>query len=731
MSGWVLNDHEGVLIEVEGSADAVAALLRSLRQQAPPLARVEAVEVWDLAPSGGSGFEIRPSDGGGEPDAAVSPDAATCDACLAELLDLGNRRYRYPFINCTDCGPRFSIVDGVPYDRALTTMASFEMCESCRAEFDDPGDRRFHAQPNACTRCGPRARLLDRSGEPLPSTGAEDSVASAARALREGSIVAIKGLGGYHLACRADDESAVAALRGRKHREEKPFALMAADLAAAAALVEIDAAGAALLGGRERPIVLLPRRQGAEVAASVAPGLSELGLMLPYSPLHHLLLGDAGVTLVMTSGNVSDEPIAYHDAEAIQRLGAIADLFLVHDRPIATRTEDSVLRPLGGRPLMLRRSRGFVPSPTPLPIEAGAHLLAVGAELKSTFCLARGRHAWTGPHIGDLRDFESLASFGEGIEHLQRLFAVEPALCAHDLHPSYLSTRYALEREGVEPVGVQHHHAHLAACLAEHGVTDTAVGAIYDGAGYGTDGTIWGGEILAGDLARCERQGSLWPLRLPGGDAAVREPWRMACSWLAAAHGTKSPELPEALDGEVDPLAWRNVCRIAAGGPTSPLTSSMGRLFDAVAALCGIRSRVSYEGQAAIELEAACAGGEQGCYPLPLAEADGRILLDARETILAVERDLSDRVGVALVAARFHEAVAEATAEACARAAAGPMPVVLSGGVFQNRRLLTRTAAILRDRGFEVLVPELLPPNDGGISYGQAAVAAARLAEHG
>jgi hydrogenase maturation protein HypF len=492
----------------------------------------------------------------------------------------------------------------------------------------------------------------------------------------------------------------------------------------------LDEDGARLLGGRERPIVLLQRRPGAAVADSVAPGAPELGLMLPYSPLHHLLLSDTGTGLVMTSGNLSDEPIAFRDSDALRRLGGIADLFLTHDRRIETRTEDSVLRPRAGRTSMLRRSRGYVPAPIPLPIEARVPLLAVGAELKSTFCLARGPRAWVGPHIGDLADFETLLSFGEGIEHFQQLFAVEPELCAHDLHPSYLSTGYAREREGLDLVGVQHHHAHLAACLAEHGMTGLALGAIYDGAGYGSDGTIWGGEIIRGDLAGFERMARLWPVRLPGGDMAAREPWRMACSWLAAAHRTELPEPPEGLDGAVDPAAWRNVARLAADGLASPLTSSVGRLFDAVAALCGIRPRVTYEGQAAIELEAACEKAERGAYPLPLVEdgeSDGA-RLDARETILAVECDLSDGVPVPRIAARFHNGLATATAEACARFASYELPVVLSGGVFQNRRLLESTVAMLADRGIEALVPEQLPPNDGGISYGQAAVAAARSA---
>lgn len=471
---------------------------------------------------GERGFAIVESEAAGAPAALVSPDSATCERCLAELFDPADRRFRYPFINCTDCGPRFTIVRGVPYDRPLTTMAGFAMCTPCRAEYDDPADRRFHAQPNACPRCGPAARLVDAAGVEVPADGAADAVAAAARALAAGAIVAIKGLGGYHLSCRAGDRGAVSRLRGRKHRYDKPFAVMVPDLAAARRIVQLDGAEERLLAGRERPILLARRRADAAVADAVAPRHRDLGVMLPYSPLHHLLLSDlaaldrvGGVApvLVMTSGNVSDEPIAYRDDEALGRLAGIADLFLVHDRPIHTRTDDSVVRvvTVGGarRTLTLRRSRGFVPAPLPLPVPAPAPLLACGAEQKSTFCLASGERAWVGHHIGDLENFETLRSFREGVEHFERLFATRPALVAHDLHPEYLSTKYALERSELEPVGVQHHHAHMAACLAEHGRSDPAIGVIYDGTGWGPDGTVWGGELLPGDLRGFARIGHL------------------------------------------------------------------------------------------------------------------------------------------------------------------------------------------------------------------------------
>jgi hydrogenase maturation protein HypF len=738
LGGYVLNDSRGVLLEVEGDRGEVAGFLNRLAPEAPPLAVLDRVSCEDCALTGDDGFVIAPSPAGGVPDAPVTPDSATCPDCLRELRDPADRRFRYPFINCTNCGPRFTIVRGVPYDRPLTTMAPFVMCDACRAEYEDPHNRRFHAQPNACPACGPALRLLTAAGAPAPG----DPLAATVGALRAGKIVAVKGIGGYHLACRADAEAAVAALRARKHREDKPFALMAPSLDAAQALVLLDARASALLTSSQRPIVLAPRRPDAAVAPSVAPGAPELGVMLPYSPLHHLLLDDVGTTLVMTSANVSDEPIAYRDGEAVHRLAGIADLLLVHDREIETRTDDSVVRvvDLAGSPrtLCLRRSRGYVPAGLPLPLPGAGTprpLLACGAELKNTFCVAKGRRAWVSHHVGDLHNYETLRSFTEGIDHFRRLFSVTPEVVAHDLHPEYLSTKYALDLHGVRCEPVQHHHAHLAACLAEHGIAPTrpAVGAIFDGTGYGTDGTIWGGELLVGDLLGFRRGAALRAVPMPGGERAIKQPWRMACAWLAAA-APEVDELPDSLRGRVTPRAWELVGRLARGdGPASPITTSMGRLFDAVAALTGIRAEVNYEGQAAIELEAACDPGERGSYPVALGDAGGLPALDPRETILAVAADVRAGVARGVVAGRFHNAIAGATVDICARLAGrhDTELVVLSGGVFQNRRLLESVAAGLTAAGLRVLVPERLPVNDGGIAYGQAAVAAARLVAEG
>jgi hydrogenase maturation protein HypF len=736
LDGFVLNDTHGVLLEVEGRPTEVERFVERLSSQAPPLARIERVDSRAVEATGAAGFRIVTSRAGGEVDAPVSPDMTTCADCLAEVRDPDDRRYRYPFTNCTNCGPRFTIVKGVPYDRPLTTMSSFRMCDLCQAEYEDPLDRRFHAQPNACPRCGPQLALIDPGGSQLakidpggsqlagtdsgrpPFQGGagrprgDAALVAALAALDKGAILAIKGLGGYHLACRADDEVAVAGLRSRKHREEKPFALMVRDVEAARRLAVISPVEEALLTAPARPIVIVARRADAPVAGSVAPASPDLGLMLPYSPLHHLLVADRD--LVMTSGNVSDEPIAFRDEDALERLSAIADLFLVHDRGIHTRTDDSVVR----AGLMVRRSRGFVPAALRLPVPATRPLLACGAELKSTFCLAKADRAWVSHHIGDLKNWETLSSFREGVAHFERLFAVAPEVVAHDLHPNYLSTAEATEHfvtDAADPVtfAIQHHHAHLAACLAEHGETGPAIGAIYDGAGYGPDGTVWGGELLVGDLTGFERVGSLWAVALPGGDRAAAEPWRMACSWLQEALG-REPPLPASLASSVDPKRWSAVAAIAR---SAGRTSSMGRLFDAVAALCGVRAEVSFEGQAAIELEALADTRELAAYPLG---AD----LDARELILAIGRDVAAGVPIPIVAARFHNAVARGTALAVI--ASGLDTVVLSGGCFQNRLLTERTIGELR--GVRCLLPRELPPGDGGVSFGQAAIAAALLA---
>jgi hydrogenase maturation protein HypF len=728
LAGLVGNDAGGVFVEVEGAAETVERFLQALAAEAPPLAVIERVTATRLAPTGAEGFAIAPSRAGGERQALVSPDTATCADCLAELADPADRRYRYPFINCTNCGPRFTIVRDVPYDRPATTMAGFAMCPDCAREYHDPADRRFHAQPVCCPACGPSLALVDREGRPAGG----GPLAGAAARLRAGSVVAVKGLGGYHLAADAASEPAVAALRARKHREDKPFAVMVADLDGARALGEVGPVVAAMLASPRRPIVLLARRppEGrAAVAVSVAPGNRSLGVMLPYTPLHHLLLTAVGRPIVLTSGNVSDEPIAYRDAEALERLGGIADWFLVHDRPIHVRADDSVVRAFRGRELPLRRSRGFAPQPLGLPWPFPRHVLACGAELKHTFCLAKDGRAFVSHHIGDLENYETFRSFTEGVEHFRRLFAVTPQVVAHDLHPEYLSTKYAVELDGVELEGVQHHHAHVAACLADNGEPGPVIGVAFDGLGFGADGTIWGGELLVADLEGFRRAGHLEVVPMPGGAAAIREPWRMAAAWLDATFGGQVPERLAVVGRNRD--RWERVLALARSGTASPVTSSAGRLFDAVAAILGVRDAVNYEGQAAVELEQLADPGEPGAYPARVAGpgSDGAPLrLAGTDLVRAVVEELEAGVATPLVAARFHNGLAAATVAACRALgeATGLEAVALSGGVFQNLLLLERTVAGLERAGFRVLVHSRVPPNDGGISLGQAAVAGAR-----
>lgn len=729
LEGFVRNDSSGVTIELQGEGVAIDRFLLDLTATAPTHSRIRDVTFADLRPELDSGgFAIEPSLGADTVSTSIPPDLATCGACLRELFDRADRRFRYPFINCTACGPRFTIARCLPYDRAATTMASFVMCSACQAEYDDPLNRRFHAQPNACPGCGPRVALIDSGGTSIAN---DDVIAAAARALAGGAIVAVKGLGGYHLACRADDAATVARLRERKQRDDKPFAVMVRGLRQARLLADFGASEARLLTSSARPIVLLRSRNRGLLAPQVAPGRGELGLVLPYTPLHHLLLADVGVPLVMTSGNRSDEPIAYHDAEALDRLGPVADLFLTHDRPIETRCEDSVMRVVnvGGcrQPQFIRRSRGFVPQPIAHPVSAASPVLGVGGQLKNTACIVRDAHAVVGPHAGDLNDGAAFGAWVHGIDHLSRLTATVPEIVAYDLHPDYASSAYALERDDLTPVGVQHHHAHLAACLAEHGEHGPALGIIFDGAGLGTDGTIWGGEILVGDLGSFERLGHLRPVRMPGGEAATREPWRMACAWLADAFDADVPLWPS-LRGIVTDAQWTFATQLSRTS-LAPLTSSVGRLLDACAVLCGLRPRVSYEAQAAIELEALADRNTNGSYDMPVRQENNNIVLDPRQLIRDAVRDASNGRALSTIAGRIHRGLVYAAA-AAARVAAertGIHTVVLSGGVFQNMLLLERLSMALRQTGFRVLTPRALPPNDGGLAFGQAVVAAYRM----
>jgi hydrogenase maturation protein HypF len=680
LGGFVLNDGAGVVVEAEGPTCSLERFTAALRDEAPTLARVDSVVSEPLRASGESDFRIEASAQAGG-SALIPADVATCDDCLRELFDPNDRRYRYPFVNCTQCGPRFTIVTGVPYDRSLTTMSGFPLCRDCRFEYEDPENRRFHAEPIACPVCGPQLSV------PL-----EEAV----DAFRAGGIVAVKGLGGYHLACDAGNEEAVSRLRARKHREDKPFAVMTNRPERLGAVGEAEEL---LLSARECPIVLLRRLPDAPIAQGVAPGTPWIGVMRPYTPLHHLLIEDVGAPLVMTSGNRSDEPIAFEDAEALDRLGEIADLFLSHDRPIHRRCEDSVMR----RSFPIRRSRGYVPSALRLPVDAPRPIVAVGAELKSTFCVARGGEAFLSPHLGDLDSELAYRAFRTDLDLYLAMLGVEADTFAYDLHPEYLATKWALEHDS-ELLGVQHHHAHAAACLAEHGEVGPTLALVFDGTGYGPDGTLWGGELLRCDLATFERLGHLRPVPLPGGEAAIREPWRTAASYLELA-------------GRPVPFERWPVVRKSLE-VNAPKSSGMGRLFDAVAALLGVREQVTYEGQAAIELEQLA--GDAPADPYEWRFGDGPELVALVHDDLAAGRPRDE------IAAAFHETVARAAADLCAELESQGT-VVLSGGSFQNLRLLASTTARLQGHGFQVLTHKAVPPNDGGISYGQAAVAAARL----
>ncbi|WP_198653891.1 carbamoyltransferase HypF [Actinocorallia populi] len=723
LAGFVGNDGDGVFAEAEGEACALDAFVADLELRAPPLALVERVTTCPAEPAGETGFQIVPSIPLPGRSTLVSPDMAPCADCLGDLTDPDDRRFGYPFTNCTHCGPRFTITTDVPYDRHNTTMSGFALCAGCEREYRDPADRRFHAQPVCCPGCGPSLRLLDADGAPVPG----DPVANAAAWLRNGRILAVKGLGGHHLAVLAAHEDAVRLLRARKRREAKPFAVMAPDLAVAHTLAVLDETAVRLLTGPRRPIVLAPRRAAAPVAEAVAPGTGELGVMLPYTPQHHLLAVRLGEAFVLTSGNLADEPIVHRDDEALELLSGLADGFLTHDRPVHVRVDDSVVRAFRGRELPLRRSRGYVPAPLAVHRPFPRPVLACGAGLKNTFCLAKGVRAFPSQHIGDLESYGTLRAFTEGIVHFRRLFGIDPEVVAHDLHPEYPSTKYALDladAEGLALTGVQHHHAHLAACLADNGADGPVIGVAFDGLGHGPDGTLWGGELLVADLASYRRAGHLEPVPMPGGTAAIRRPWRMAAAHLQAAYAGDPPEL--ALSRR-HADRWEAVTALARTGPNAPLTSSAGRLFDAVAAIAGIRDEVFYEGQAAIELERHADPHERAAYPAAVRDGDP-LVISCADLVRCAAEDVRAGVSAATVSARFHNGLAAAVVRAAGvlRDRTGLTTAALSGGVFQNLTLLTLVVTGLEETGFRVLTHTRTPPNDGGISFGQAVVAAAR-----
>jgi hydrogenase maturation protein HypF len=748
LSGWVTNDSDGVIAEVEGDPKHVARLVARLSEEWPPLARVDSVVSEAIEPAARMGatpefgFIIRASERGAEARTGIPADAATCPDCLRELFDANDRRHGYPFLNCTNCGPRFTLTRSVPYDRPQTSMAKFRMCPECTKEYNDPHDRRFHAQPNACAVCGPRLEFVDAAGEGLGTVTGSPLEETIVR-LERGEIIAIKGIGGFHLAVDAENDEAVRRLRERKYRPGKPFAVMVKDEAAVAHLCTMSEAERRLLTGVERPVVLVRRRESdalavnggvpisagdaLEVAASVAPGLPWLGMFLPYAPLHHLLFADGRLrALVMTSANLSDEPICIDNDEAQERLRGIADGFLLHDREILQRCDDSVMAVVEGEPQILRRSRGYVPLAVRLPV-AARPLLAVGGQMKCVFTLARGHEAFQSQHIGDLQNLTGLEFFGSALAHLQRTFDVQPECVAHDLHPEYLSTQWAqmhAENCGIRRIAVQHHHAHIAACMAEHGVTHRVIGIALDGTGFGSDGTVWGGEVLIADLCEFRRVGHLRTLPMPGGAKAVEQPWRMALSavWiLLGEDAARQLPWPER-DGELL-LAWMK------RGAVGPVTSSCGRLFDAVAALVTDRTVVDYEAQAAIELEGLAGEGEWGSYTVEVEAGENGWLIEPGAMLRELLEEQRCGVSASVMSARFHTWVARSFALVAqsTRESSSLNRVCLSGGTMHNRLLTRLLKQELDSMGFEVLLHRDISPGDGGLSYGQAAVAAARM----
>ena len=726
LTGFIANTPAGVTIEVQGEPELLDRFLERLPTELPPLAKVTSLVPRDAEPQPETAFRILASRLDAPPKALISPDVAVCADCFREMMNPRDRRFRYPFINCTNCGPRFTIIRDIPYDRARTSMAAFQMCAACQAEYDDPANRRFHAQPNACWDCGPHLKLLSADGAPRDVA---EPLREAARLLEQDRIIAVKGLGGFHLACNARSETAVNLLRGRKRRVEKPFAVMLRRIEDVDRFCELDDPARKLLLSVERPIVLLPRKPDS-LPESIAPRNRFLGVFLPYTPLHHLLFANSKCyALIMTSANLSEEPIAIDNDEAVRRLHGIADAYLVHNRDILRRCDDSVVRFAAGRTQMLRRSRGFVPVPVPLERESDP-ILAVGGELKNTICIIRGGEAFLSQHVGDLENLESYNFFGEALQHLQRILEVSPKVIAYDLHPDYFSTKWALAQEGMQRIGVQHHHAHIASCMAENHLDGKVIGIALDGTGYGTDGAVWGGEVLVADYRDFERAAHFEYIPLPGGAAAIHEPWRVALSYLVKHYVKDLNSLDLPFLRRIDERRREVIQQMIDRQIHSPRTSSCGRLFDAVAALTGIRSTVNYEAQAAIELEmAAHDSTDQGCYPFDLIPEDTHWQIGTLSLFQWLLRDLRRQESVADISRRFHAGLAAIFVELAEkmREQTKLNRVCLSGGCFHNVLLFQLMLDGLRAKSFEVYFHSEVPAGDGGISLGQALIAAHRL----
>lgn len=726
LRGHVLNDTCGVEIKAEGKKPDLDRFLLKIKNSPPPQSKIEHVEIQKIPEYGYRDFVIKESQTNETRTVLVSPDLATCQDCLREVFDPQDRRHEYPFLNCTNCGPRLSIIKDVPYDRDKTTMAVFGMCPDCQNEYHNPQNRRFHAQPNACPVCGPRLTLMDNQGNRFNTT---NPVSSTTKLLKEGYIIAIKGIGGYHLACNALDKDAVSTLRKRKYREDKPFALMAKDLKTIAKFCYLTPAERELLESVERPIVLLRKKNVRSIALDVAPLQKSWGVMLPYSPLHHLLLKNSNLILVMTSGNQSDEPIAYEDEEAFQRLKNIADYFLSHDREIHRRCDDSVTRIFKGEQMILRRGRGYVPLPVRVDLNFRKHILATGAQLKNTFCLAKGKFAFLSTHIGDLENYETLNFYTKEIDRFKKLCSVKPEVVAYDLHPEYLSTKYASSLRDVRKIPVQHHHAHIVSCMAENKISHQVIGVSFDGTGYGEDKNVWGGEFFISDLKSFQRVAHFKYVPMPGGEMAIKHPWKMALSYLYSCYGEEFLNLDLEFVRKIDTVRWEVIRKMLEQKINLFLTSSAGRLFDCVSVLLNFKERTNYEGQPAIELEFRADENAASRYDYQINAGKGLLIIDWNLIIKGVVDDLVKKTDKSKIAARFHNTVAEIIGEVCANLSEeyDLDTVCLSGGVFQNVFLLNRTHALLTKNRFKVYTHHQVPPNDGGISLGQAVIASQRI----
>ena len=727
LTGHVTNTPKGVDLEVEGADENIEHFFKSILSENPPIAYISSVERADLPLINDKVFEIRASRAGQGRSALISPDVCICPECLSELKDPKNRRHRYPFINCTNCGPRYTIIMDIPYDRPMTTMSKFKMCPACHGEYEDPANRRFHAQPNACWDCGPTIFLHDENGHSLDCNNPSEETISL---LRKGAIVAIKGLGGFHLAVDAANHRAVVRLRRKKHREEKPLALMVRDVDTAGVIAHVSQMEAELLLSPQRPVVILKKRRFHGLSSQVAPRNRDFGIMLPYTPLHYLLMGGDFKALVMTSGNISEEPINIDNQEAFKNLKGIADYFLVHNRDIYLRSDDSIIRVADGVRRYIRRSRGYVPVPIFLDEDLSGlpPVLAVGAELKNTICLTKKNRAFLSQHVGDMEKLETLEFFQLTLSHLRRILEIEPRVLAHDLHPDYLSSKFAHEQKDIPTMAVQHHHAHIVSCLAENGIKGPVIGIALDGTGLGSDGQIWGGEVLLAGLTSFKRAAHLDYVSQPGGDAAVGFPWRMGLSYLFKTYEEDLFSLPIKFVRGLDEQDAKIIVRMARKKINSPSTSSCGRLFDAVSSLIGLRHKVAYEGQAAVELEMCQNLKEDGKYPWGIEERNRQLILLTSEMIHSIVEDIKKGRSRGTISRRFHNTLMDMFTGACLRLRdeSGINLVAMSGGAFQNMTLLKGLTQSLTSRGFRVYTHRLVPANDGGLSLGQAVCAGMR-----